>query len=218
MNMKKLIFIIMYFILVNSINSQNISEEQNIKNKQYLVNLDLNVLETIDIMVMFNDASKQLPDDTINGIYTYQKFLFDMTMECSNIRNDIKLSKVMTSNEREEHIAMMFATIRPEVIYTYKEIDNSHDLKNHETINELHERIKKYITFLQNEIIKSDKSVIENKSISKYFMNIHSQHFMFQLLSDYIVNSDKLSDNNLEYLLKIALSIENALVPDKAKR
>jgi hypothetical protein len=216
--MKKLIFIIMYFILVNSINSQNISEEQNIKNKQYLVNLDLNVLETIDIMVMFNDASKQLPDDTINGIYTYQKFLFDMTMECSNIRNDIKLSKVMTSNEREEHIAMMFATIRPEVIYTYKEIDNSHDLKNHETINELHERIKKYITFLQNEIIKSDKSVIENKSISKYFMNIHSQHFMFQLLSDYIVNSDKLSDNNLEYLLKIALSIENALVPDKAKR
>ncbi len=208
----------MYFILVNSINSQNISEEQNIKNKQYLVNLDLNVLETIDIMVMFNDASKQLPDDTINGIYTYQKFLFDMTMECSNIRNDIKLSKVMTSNEREEHIAMMFATIRPEVIYTYKEIDNSHDLKNHETINELHERIKKYITFLQNEIIKSDKSVIENKSISKYFMNIHSQHFMFQLLSDYIVNSDKLSDNNLEYLLKIALSIENALVPDKAKR
>jgi hypothetical protein len=208
----------MYFILVNSINSQNISEEQNIKNKQYLVNLDLNVLETIDIMVMFNDASKQLPDDTINGIYTYQKFLFDMTMECSNIRNDIKLSKVMTSNEREEHIAMMFATIRPEVIYTYKEIDNSHDLKNHETINELHERIKKYITFLQNEIIKSDKSVIENKSISKYFMNIHSQHFMFQLLSDYIVNSDKLSHNNREYLLKIALSIENVLVPDKAKR
>ena len=41
---------------------------------------------------------------------------------------------------------------------------------------------------------------------------------MLQLLSDYIANSDKLSHNNREYLMKIALSIENALVPDKAKR
>ena len=205
-------------MLINFLYSKNVSDEQNIKNKQYLVNLELNVLETIDIMVMFNDASKQLPDDTINGINTYQQFLFDMTMECSNIRNDIKLSRDMSPIKREEHIAMMFATIRPEVIYTYKEIDNSHDLKNRETINELHKRIKKYIPFLQNEIIKSDISVIENKSISKYYMNIHSQHFMFQLLSDYIANSDKLSHNNLEYLLKIALSIEKALVPDKAKR
>jgi hypothetical protein len=208
----------MLLMLVNSIFPQNISEEQNIKNKQYLVNLELNVLETIDIMAMFNDASKQLPEDTINGINTYRQFLFDMTMECSNIRNDVKLSKGMSPNEREEHIAMMIANIRPEVIYTHKQIDNSQDLKNRETINELHERIKKYIPFLQNEIIKSDISVIENKSISKYYMNIHSQHFMFQLLSDYIANSDKLSHNNREYLLKIALSIENVLVPDKTKR
>jgi hypothetical protein len=205
-------------ILINFLYSKNVSDEQNIKNEQYLVNLELNVLETIDIMVMFNDASKQLPEDTINGINIYQQFLFDMTMECSNIRNDVKLSRDMSPNEREEHIAMMFATIRPEVIYTYKEIDNSQDLKNRETINELHKRIKKYIPFLQNEIIKSDKSVIENKSISKYYMNLHSQHFMFQLLSDYIANSGKLSHNNREYLLKIALSIENVLVPDKAER
>lgn len=213
--MRKLISIIMLLMLVNSIFSQNISDEQNIRNRQYLVNLELNVLETIDIMVMFNEASKQLPEDTINGISTYQQFLFDMTMECGNIRNDIKLSKDMSPNEREEHITMMFATIRPEVIYTHKQIDNTQDLKNRETINELHERIKKYILFLQNEIIKSDESVIENKSISKYFMNLHSQHFMFQLLSDYIANSDKLSHNNREYLLKIALSIESVLVPDK---
>ena len=213
--MRKLISIIMLLMLVNSIFSQNISDEQNIRNRQYLVNLELNVLETIDIMVMFNEASKQLPEDTINGINTYRQFLFDMTMECGNIRQDIKLSKDLSPNERENHIAMMFATIRPEVIYTHKKIDNSQDLKNRETINELHERIKKYILFLQNEIIKSDESVIENKSISKYFMNLHSQHFMFQLLSDYIANSDKLSHNNREYLLKIALSIENALVPDK---
>ncbi|MBL7149343.1 MAG: hypothetical protein ISS80_04645 [Candidatus Cloacimonetes bacterium] len=213
--MRKLISIIMLLMLVNSIFPQNISEEQNIKNKQYLVNLELNVLETIEIMVMLNEASKQLPEDTINGISTYQKFLFDMTMECSNIRNDIKLSKNMSPNEREEHITMMFATIRPEVIYTHKKIDNSQDLKNRETINELHERIKKYILFLQYEIVKADKRVIEHRSISQYYMNLHSQHFMLQLLSDYIANSDKLSNNNREYLLKIALSIESVLVPDK---
>ena len=216
--MKKLIFIIILFVLINFLYSENVSEEQNIKNKQYLVNLELNILETIDIMVMFNDASKKLPEDTINGINTYQQFLFDMTMECSNIRNDVKLSRDMTSNGREEHIAMMFATIRPEVIYTYKQIDNPQDLKNREIIDELHNRIKKYLLFLQNEIVKAEKRVIENSSISKYYMNLHSQHFMLQLLSDYIANSDKLSNNNREYLLKIALSIENVLVPDKAKR
>ena len=198
--------------------ANNISDEQNIKNKQYLVNLDLNVLETIDIMVMFDDVSKQLPEDTINGISTYRQFLLDMIMECSNIRNDVKLSKNMTPNEREEHIAMMFATIRPEVIYTYKKIDNSQDLKNREIMNELHERIKKYILFLQNVIVKAEKRAIENSSISQYYMNLHSQHFMLQLLSDYIANSDKLSNNNREYLLKIALSIESVLVPDKSKR
>ena len=216
--MKKIISIIMLLMLANSIFPQNISEEQNIKNKQYLVNLGLNVLETIDIMVMFNDASKQLPEDTINGINTYRQFLFDMTMECSNIRNDVKLSRDMSPNEREEHIIIMIANIRPEVIYTYKEINDSQDLENRKTINELHERIKKYILFLQNEIVKADKRVIENSSISKYFMNLHSQHFILQLLSDYIADSDKLSHNNREYLLKIALSIENVLVPDKAKQ
>ena len=205
-------------MLTNFLYSKNISKEQNIRNKQYLVNLDLNILETIDIMVMFNDASKQLPEDSINGINTYQKFLFDMTMECGNIRNDIKLSNNMSPNEREEHITMMFATIRPEVIYTHKKIDNSQDLKNRETINELHDRIKKYIPFLQNEIVKAEKRAIENSSISQYYMNLHSQHFMLQLLSDYIANSDKLSHNNREYLLKIALSIESVLVPDKSKR
>jgi hypothetical protein len=205
-------------LFTNFLYPKNVSDEQDIKNKQYLVNLELNVLETIDIMVIFDDVSKQLPEDTINGINIYKQFLFDMIMECSNIRNDVKLSRNMSPNEREEHIAMMFATIRPEIIYKYKEIDNSQDLKNRETMNELHERIKKYISFLQNEIIKSDMSVIENKSISKYYMNIHSQHFMFQLLSDYIANSDKLSNNNREYLLKIALSIENVLVPNKIKR
>lgn len=218
MNMKKIIIMIVSIILVNFLYSKIVSDEQNIKNKQYLVNLELNVLETIDIMVMFDDVSKQLPEDTINGINIYKQFLFDMIMECSNIRNDVKLSRDMSPNEREEHIAMMFATIRLEVIYTHKNIKKSQDLKNRETINELHERIKKYIPFLQSEIIKSDKSVIENKSISKYYMNIHSQHFMFQLLSDYIANSDKLSHNNREYLLKIALSIENVLVPNKIKR
>ena len=85
-------------------------------------------------------------------------------------------------------------------------------------MNELHERIKKYILFLQNEIVKAEKRAIENSSISQYYMNLHSQHFMLQLLSDYIANSDKLSNNNREYLLKIALSIESVLVPDKSKR
>ena len=215
--MKKLKLIIL-MLFITLLYAKNVSDEQNIKNKQYLVNLDLNVLETIDIMVMFDDVSKQLPEDTINGMYTYQKFLFDMTMECSNIRNDVKLSRDMSPNEREEHIAMMLAAIRSEVIFIHKKNDNLQDLKNRETINELHERIKKYIFFLQKEIIKSDKGVIENKSISKYYLNLHSQHFMLQLLSDYIANSDKLSHNNREYLMKIALSIENALVPDKAKR
>ena len=216
--MKRLKIIIILVMFLSLLYANNISDEQNIKNKQYLVNLDLNVLETIDIMVMFDDVSKQLPEDTINGISTYRQFLLDMIMECSNIRNDVKLSKNMTPNEREEHIAMMFATIRPEVIYTYKKIDNSQDLKNREIMNELHERIKKYILFLQNEIVKAEKRAIENSSISKYYMNLHSQHFMLQLLSDYIANSDKLSNNNREYLLKIALSIESVLVPDKSKR
>ena len=205
-------------MLVYSIFPQNISDEQNIRNKQYLVNLDLNVLETIDIMVMFNDASKNLPEDTINGIITYRKFLLDMTMECGNIRKDIKLSKDMSPIEREKHIAMMFATIKPDVIYVHKKINNSQDLTNRETINKLHERIKKYIPFLQKEILKGEKAVIENSSFSKYYMNIHSQHFMFQLLSDYIANSDKLSYNNREYLLKIALSIESALVPGRTEQ
>ncbi len=216
--MKRLKIIIILVMFLSLLYANNISDEQNIKNKQYLVNLDLNVLETIDIMVMFDDVSKQLPEDTINGISTYRQFLLDMIMECSNIRNDVKLSKNMTPNEREEHIAMMFATIRPEVIYTYKKIDNSQDLKNREIMNELHERIKKYILFLQNEIVKAEKRAIENSSISQYYMNLHSQHFMLQLLSDYIANSDKLSNNNREYLLKIALSIESVLVPDKSKR
>jgi len=215
--MKKIIFIMISIMLTNFLYSKNVSDEQNIKNKKYLVNLELNVLETIDIMVMINNASKQLPEDTINGINTYRQFLFDMIMECSNIRNDIKLSRDMSPDEREEHIAMMIAIIRPDVVYTYKQIDNSQDLKNQKTLDEVHERIKKYILFLQNEIVKADERVIKNSSISKYFMNLHSQHFILQLLSDYIADSDNMSHNNREYLMKIALSIENVLVPDKTE-
>ncbi|MBC8384480.1 MAG: hypothetical protein H8E57_03050, partial [Candidatus Cloacimonetes bacterium] len=74
--MKKLLVIVLIISTVFLI--AKISKKQNINNRNFLLNLDKNILETIDLLTTFNDAANNMPN-FIKGINKYKSYLMEMT-------------------------------------------------------------------------------------------------------------------------------------------
>lgn len=205
MKIRKILIIILLPVVIYS---QNISKEQNNKNKAFLNNLDENVTETIDMLVTFNKTAKKIEVD-ITGWNTYSKFLLELTMECSNIKKIITSSDTLTFEERELTIRNLMSSLYPNTKYLPYPIGAEQD-KQH---SELLEIFRKKLGSKQEKLIKliliEENKIVESGTFNKYYLSLHTENYIYSLLRDFIDQQEKLSPKNRKYLLSITRDIED---------
>jgi len=75
--------------------------------QKYLAEFDRNVVLTINVLTIFNDAVNGILID-LDGLGVYQKFLLEMTLECSSLR------KIADSNaDSDEIIKELILHLKP---------------------------------------------------------------------------------------------------------
>ncbi len=208
----KIILLLLTIVFSNLLFSENdISKKQNKLNEEYLQELDSNLIETIDLLAVFNETSKKIPE-TVTGVSVYRKFLLEMTLECSNIRQKIADSEKKNSIRHEILIQMLISGLKPDVQFLPVPIGNKKDLQNKQLLEIMNERIQKHVTTLRKSILYEEKVILESGTFNKYFLDLHSKHFMYILLLDFLKPGKKLSKENRAYLLIMVKEIEGSLL------
>lgn len=192
---------------------EKISQHQDENNSSYLQQLDANINGTLQILTAFNTAANKMPD-LVTGLDIYSKFLMELTLECSNLKNSIAVSAEMTAEEREILIQDLIASLNPSVKFLPFFIDDKKDEQNRELMQIMHKRVIEHVVDLQKKILQEEKGIIESKTFNKYFFNLHSQHFLYQLLLDFMEPADKLSRDNRDYLLKMTRELEDMMLEE----
>jgi len=211
----KIILLILTIFFSNFLFSEvDISKKQNKLNDEYLQELDLSLIKTIDLLAVFNETSKKIPE-TVTGVNIYRKFLMEMTLECSNIRQKIAGSEKKNSMEREILIQMLISSLKPDVQFLPTPIDDKKDSQNKQLLEIMNTRIQKHISVLRKSILDEEKGVLESGTFNKYFLDLHSKHFMYILLLDFLKPVEKLSKENRAYLLIMVREIEDFLIEEK---
>lgn len=206
--MKKIIVLwILIGLTISAIADTKISLEQNMLNREYLVEVDNNITATLDLLTAFNNTLNKMPE-YIEGSRLFSKFLMEMTMECSGMRNSIKESLTANAEERDLLIQILIANLNPGVELFSSEIDSAQDDLNKEEIAAIQKTMKFAINELQKKIIVQEKGIVESKTFNKYFFNLHTQHLMYQLSLNFAEPSDKLSRENRFYLLQVIREIQ----------
>ncbi len=212
--MKYVCITLILFFLCLSASAEQISKKQDKLNKNYLIELDNNLTQTINIFTVFNDTANKIPD-SITGIGTYKKFLMEMTLECSNIKRNIQNSKEESNMEREIFIQTMISSLKPGVQFLPVVIDNKKDHANRELLDIFFRQIQKHLSVLRKSILKEEKGVKESGTFNKYFLDLHSRHFIYLLTCNFIEPSENLSRENRDFLLKVVRNIEDSLMKEE---
>ena len=207
--MKKIFLIIITLISLNAF-AAKVSSQQNKLNKEYLTLLDLNIGGTIKLLSSFNTILDSLPDQ-ITGTQLFSGFLMDLTLECGNLKKHIALTETMKSAEREEMIQVLIATLNPDIEYLPYSVSKEQDEQNRQILAAMHIRFKNRLFALQKEILREETLILESGTFNKYFFNLHSQHFMYELLMDFIEPSGNLSRENRNYLIQMATQLEEMM-------
>ncbi|MCD4796039.1 MAG: hypothetical protein K8R49_02570 [Candidatus Cloacimonetes bacterium] len=212
--MKKIYILLIIFSLCLSASAEQISKGQDELNKNYLIELDANLTQTIKILTAFNDTANKIPD-SITGLGTYKIFLMEMTLECSNIKRNIQTSEEESSIEREVFIQTLISSLKPDVQFLPVIIDNKKDDTNRELMDIFFQRIQKHLSVLRKSILEEEKGVMESGTFNKYFLDLHSRHFIYLLTCNLIEPSESLSRENRDFLIKIIRNIEESLMEEE---
>jgi len=206
--MKKIIIILIFIVLsISAIADSKISLEQNNLNREYLVEVDNNITSTLDLLTAFNNTLNKMPE-YIEGSRLFSKFLMEMTMECSGMRNSIKESLTVNADERDLLIQILIANLNPGVELFSSEINEEENKSNKEEIAAIQKTMKFTVIELQKKIIVQEKGIVQSGTFNKYFFNLHTQHLMYQLSLNFAEPSEKLSSENRFYLLQIIREIQ----------
>lgn len=206
--MKKLIvFFMLYSITVFPALCISTAQDQN--NKDYLDQLDRNISGTIQVLSSFNEMLENLPEQ-IAGTDAFSQFLMELTLECSGIKKQIARSEALTAGEREELINLLILNLNPEVKWFPVLISEEEDEQNKQMIKIMLRRIIGHVLALQKEILREEEGILASGTFHKYFFSLHSRHFMFQLLLDFLEPSDDLSPKNRDFLIRMVRRIEAA--------
>lgn len=209
-------YLTFFIVLLLSINcAAKIEPEQDGRNLEYLQILDQNINGTIKILTAFNDNLDKIPTD-ITGTNTFSQFLMELTLECSNLKKQILESNELNANEREELIKLLVSTLHPDINWFPYVINQDKDEQNKQIALIMRRRIKEHIITTQKKIFEEEKGILESKTFHKYFFSLHSQHFMYQLLMDFLEPSDKLSKDNRDYLIKVVRAVEDDMMSNSA--
>ena len=194
----KIIISVALILLSLSLCAQN--EELN---QRYLAEFDRNVLLTIEMLTTFNDAVQTISMD-LNGIGVYQKFLLEMTLECSSLREIVE-----SDADSEEVIKNLISHLKPgvEVPSSIKSASVREKLVNYTKI------LEKRVTQLRKKIVLAEKNILESKTYTKQFLELHAKHFLYSLLLDFLQPAEYLSDENSVDLFFMVKDIEKLMMP-----
>ncbi len=159
--------------------------------QKYLAEFDRNVVLTINVLTIFNDAVNGILID-LDGLGVYQKFLLEMTLECSSLR------KIADSNaDSDEIIKELILHLKPNAKMS-KVIEPD---RVRERLANYTELFEKQIFQLRKKIILEEKMILESKTFTKQFLDLHAKHFLYSLLLDFLKPAPYLSHENSALLL-----------------
>ena len=210
--MRRIIILLIAFILSsNTIFAEDkVTEKQDALNKKYLILLAENIISTIDMLSTFNETSHYIGESVENGDQ-YKSFLLEMTLECSNLIEKIRDAEDMQKLEREMQIRALIVTLKPDIEYKSVKISKSENTKNKVYLADVIENLNRQIKTLLNGIMKEEKDIIESRSLTLNYLRLHSFHFLFSLLLDFIEPGLNLSKTNRDYLVRVTKSIDVSL-------
>ena len=188
-----------------------ISKTQNNMNLTFLRELNSNLLETIKIMDAYNHAANNISYDVL-GIDYYQKFLMEMTIICMNLRNEISSSIEFNSEQRELFIQELISSIKMDVEFVPESITKQQDMQGKRFSKLFIQKINSHLKDIRKEIISEEEKIMESKTFDQYFFHLHSQQFIYNLITDYLKPSEHLSRSNRAFLIRIAAEIEYNII------
>lgn len=204
--LKKIVITILLVTLFIGLSAE-ISKTHNNMNLIFLRELDSNLLETIKVMDVYNQATNNIPFEVL-GTERYQKFLMEMTMICMNLRNNISSSFELNSKKRELFIQELISSIKPDVKRISESITKQQDMQGKQFSKLLRQKINAHLKDIRKEIIIEEEIIIESKTFDQYFFHLHSQQFIYTLVIDFLKPSEHLSRSNRAFLIRVAAEIE----------
>ncbi|MCF7911777.1 MAG: hypothetical protein K9M99_04565 [Candidatus Cloacimonetes bacterium] len=184
-----------------------ISDSQNKQNIIYLDNLDLSLIESIDLIVAFNKSATNMKG-AVQGAEQFSKFLLDLTLELSSLRKTITESLEMDNDQRENTILAMMAELKPQTIEIQYNIDREQDISNSRYLEQRLIKLQNQLNSYRAEIIKTENSISQSKSIPNDFLNLHNRHFIYNLLLCFAQDYQLLSDTNKQFLTDLIQKID----------
>jgi len=186
-----------------------ITEEQDSQNKKFLILLNDNILTTINVLEAFNEQASEIYLIK-NGEY-YNAFLMDMAMQCSNLINEIRSADTISPLEREKLVRALTATIKPDVEFEIIGSDMELNIENGVYLTDVNTNLSRQLASLQKVIMNEEKIILQEGEVTQNYLRMHSHHFLFSLLLDFIEPSEYLSEINLNYLVEIVRSVDESL-------
>jgi hypothetical protein len=187
--------------------SQSISEKEDLENKVYLSALDKNVLNTVELLDAFKTGMKKMQENKYDKVEYYKSFLEDVSNECFLIRDNIFNSVNMQPEQRSEVVKDVIKSLKPDVIYENKYIPAQQDRENSDYLDRISVKLMKKVNETLQNITKEEENIKKNEAISREYLKLHSQHFMYSMLLNYITPSEHLNKRNRNFLVKVAKEI-----------
>lgn len=209
--MKNLIIIIILLSFSSFLISEEIivTEEQDEFNQKFLIRLNDNLLSTIDMLQVFNEKGREIY--LIKQGDIYNSFLFDLTMQCSNLIDKIRQSEALSAPARELQIRALIATIKPDVEYNEKVISDKQQARNSNYLMNVEKNLQAQTSSVLQALVEEEKVILAKGEVTNNYFRLHTHHFLFSLLLDFINPSDYLSRANEDYLVMIVKSIDETL-------
>lgn len=177
--MKFINYLIILLLISINLGAQemSITPEQDNMNKKYLIQLNDNLLSTINMLEAFNKQATEIY--LIKQGDFYNSFLLDLTMQCSNLIGKIRQAEIMTAEDRELQIRALIATIKADVEYLPTDISDKQQQQNSNYLANVEKNLKSQIASVLQAIVKEEKVILEKGEVTQNYFRLHSHHFLF---------------------------------------
>lgn len=186
--------------------AERVSRTQDSRNEIYLERLDENLMDTIKMLETFNDRAQNIEFFDMSD--AYMGFLMNMTMECAKLRNYIIQAEDATAEEREDIIAILIFSLKPELDEFDEQISRAKDRENQSYLDEITERIKQVKGKTLQGLMKEEENIVELEMITTAYMELHARFFFLNLLDNFVNPHTFLSRQNRALLTEIMNDID----------
>jgi len=206
----KLIYLLVIITAFTAVSANEIiSAEQDASNRKYLINLNDNILTTIQMLQAFNYQGQEIY--LIQNGDFYNSLLLDFTMQCSNLIENIRQADELEPLDRELQVRSLIATIKPDVEFDETDIDPKQKVRNRNFLKNADLQLQYRLKSILKEIVEEEEEILKKGEVTQKYFQLHTHHFLFSLLEDFVAPSDLLSASNENYLIAILQSIDEAL-------